>query len=267
MPALVAAGLPVTHPAIRRAVGWLESVQNDDGGWGEDLRSYREEKWIGHGASTASQTAWALLALLATGRRDSRAVQRGVSWLTGTQQADGSWDEPYFTGTGFPGTSPSTTTSTARCSRSPRSGGTCTASRSPTVRPPARRPDGRRPGTAGPTAPLLIACALGIEQFALRSGRGRAGTAPGPVTVLRTGMGPRAAEEAVTRELGKDRVPGTAVLASGFCAGLLPGMHPGTWWSPTRPGKPGTPRSAPVRACSPRPWAGRCPAAPSTPVR
>ncbi|MEU2671418.1 1-hydroxy-2-methyl-2-butenyl 4-diphosphate reductase [Streptomyces sp. NPDC007164] len=83
------------------------------------------------------------------------------------------------------------------------------------------------PGTAGPAAPLLIACALGIEQFALRSGRGRAGAAPGPVTVLRTGMGPRAAEAAVARALGQGRAPGTAVLASGFCAGLLPGMHPG----------------------------------------
>ncbi|MEU2134533.1 1-hydroxy-2-methyl-2-butenyl 4-diphosphate reductase [Streptomyces sp. NPDC018352] len=83
------------------------------------------------------------------------------------------------------------------------------------------------PGTAGPAAPLLIACALGIEQFALRRGRGRAGTTPGPVTVLRTGMGPRAAETAVARALGQDLVPGTAVLASGFCAGLLPGMHPG----------------------------------------
>ncbi|MEU7343657.1 squalene--hopene cyclase [Streptomyces bacillaris] len=102
VPALVAAGLPAAHPSIRRAVEWLESVQNDDGGWGEDLRSYREEKWIGHGESTASQTAWALLALLAAGRRDSVAVTRGVTWLTEAQQADGSWDEPYFTGTGFP---------------------------------------------------------------------------------------------------------------------------------------------------------------------
>ncbi|MFF2520625.1 squalene--hopene cyclase [Streptomyces liangshanensis] len=102
VPALTAAGLPVTHPAIRRAVRWLESVQNDDGGWGEDLRSYREEKWIGHGASTASQTAWALLALLAAGGRESRSVERGVAWLAETQREDGSWDEPYFTGTGFP---------------------------------------------------------------------------------------------------------------------------------------------------------------------
>lgn len=102
VPALVAAGLPAAHPSIRRAADWLESVQNDDGGWGEDLRSYKEEKWIGQGSSTASQTAWALLALLAADRRDTAAVARGVAWLTETQQADGSWDEPYFTGTGFP---------------------------------------------------------------------------------------------------------------------------------------------------------------------
>lgn len=102
VPALTAAGLPRSHPAIRRAVAWLESVQNEDGGWGEDLRSYKEQAWIGHGVSTASQTAWALLALLAAGRRDSKAVERGVAWLAATQRPDGSWDEPYFTGTGFP---------------------------------------------------------------------------------------------------------------------------------------------------------------------
>lgn len=102
VPALTAAGLPVSHPAIRRAVTWLESVQNDDGGWGEDLRSYREEEWIGHGASTASQTGWALLALLAAGEQESKAVERGIAYLADTQLEDGSWDEPYFTGTGFP---------------------------------------------------------------------------------------------------------------------------------------------------------------------
>lgn len=74
-------------------------------------------------------------------------------------------------------------------------------------------------------APLLIACALGIEHFALRtSDRGGAG---GPVTVLRTGMGPRAAERSVTRILGDPALSGAAVLATGFCAGLAPGMHPG----------------------------------------
>jgi squalene-hopene/tetraprenyl-beta-curcumene cyclase len=103
VPALAAAGLPASHPAIRRAVAWLESVQNDDGGWGEDLRSYHEvAEWSGRGDSTASQTAWALMALLAAGEHDSRAVERGIAWLAATQREDGSWDEPQFTGTGFP---------------------------------------------------------------------------------------------------------------------------------------------------------------------
>ncbi|MGY6026263.1 squalene--hopene cyclase [Streptomyces spinosirectus] len=103
VPALTAAGLPGSHPAIRRAVAWLEKVQNDDGGWGEDLRSYKYVKeWSGRGASTASQTAWALMALLAAGEKDSKAVERGIEWLAATQREDGSWDEPYFTGTGFP---------------------------------------------------------------------------------------------------------------------------------------------------------------------
>ncbi|MFF0066873.1 squalene--hopene cyclase [Streptomyces sp. NPDC005279] len=112
VPALIAAGMSAAHPAVRRAVRWLTSVQNDDGGWGEDLRSYLPqrlrpggtpmEQWIGHGASTASQTAWALLALLAAGERESTSVERGVAWLVETQQSDGSWDEPHFTGTGFP---------------------------------------------------------------------------------------------------------------------------------------------------------------------
>ncbi|TRV74732.1 1-hydroxy-2-methyl-2-butenyl 4-diphosphate reductase [Streptomyces sp. 130] len=83
-------------------------------------------------------------------------------------------------------------------------------------------------GEAGPAAPLLIACALGIEQLALRTGRGRAAGAPERVTVLRTGMGPRAAEAAVARVLGRDGgAADTAVIAAGFCAGLAPGMHPG----------------------------------------
>ena len=102
VPALVAAGLPADHPAVRRAVTWLERHQNADGGWGEDLRSYTEPAWIGRGDSTASQTAWALLALHAAGERGP-AVDRGVRWLVDTQRPDGTWDEPQFTGTGFPG--------------------------------------------------------------------------------------------------------------------------------------------------------------------
>jgi squalene-hopene/tetraprenyl-beta-curcumene cyclase len=104
VPALIAAGVKPGKPQIRKAVAWLESVQNEDGGWGEDLRSYDDPGgWSGKGASTASQTAWALLALLAAGERDSKATERGLRWLARTQRRDGTWDEPYFTGTGFPG--------------------------------------------------------------------------------------------------------------------------------------------------------------------
>ncbi|TPQ18796.1 1-hydroxy-2-methyl-2-butenyl 4-diphosphate reductase [Streptomyces sporangiiformans] len=80
--------------------------------------------------------------------------------------------------------------------------------------------------TTPAAAPLLIACALGIERLALRSGD-RGGGADGPVTVLRTGMGPMAAERAVTRALADPALADAAVLATGFCAGLAPGMHPG----------------------------------------
>ncbi|MEU6266141.1 squalene--hopene cyclase [Saccharopolyspora shandongensis] len=103
VPALVRAGLAPGDRALRRAVRWLEDHQNADGGWGEDLRSYDDPEWIGRGDSTASQTGWALLALLAVGRHDTDAVRRGVQYLARTQRADGGWDEPQFTGTGFPG--------------------------------------------------------------------------------------------------------------------------------------------------------------------
>lgn len=102
VPALVAAGVDRGSQEIRAAVGWLETHQNPDGGWGEDLRSYRDPSWIGRGESTASQTAWALLALLAA-EVDSAAVDRGIQWLIDTQRGDGGWDEDLFTGTGFPG--------------------------------------------------------------------------------------------------------------------------------------------------------------------
>jgi squalene-hopene/tetraprenyl-beta-curcumene cyclase len=103
VPALIAAGVRPSKPAIRRAVAWLEDHQNPDGGWGEDLRSYDDPALAGRGASTASQTAWALLALLAAGGHGSKAAERGIGWLAQTQRADGSWDEPQYTGTGFPG--------------------------------------------------------------------------------------------------------------------------------------------------------------------
>jgi squalene-hopene/tetraprenyl-beta-curcumene cyclase len=101
VPALIASGVDRNSDQIRRAVSWLEAHQNEDGGWGEDCRSYDDPAWIGRGDSTASQTAWALLALHAAGER-SAAVERGVSWLVDTQRADGTWDEPQYTGTGFP---------------------------------------------------------------------------------------------------------------------------------------------------------------------
>jgi squalene-hopene/tetraprenyl-beta-curcumene cyclase len=103
VPALVAAGVSPSAEPIRRAVDWLAAHQNPDGGWGEDLRSYRDPEWIGRGTSTASQTAWALLALLAADEHESSIVESGVRWLVEHQRPDGTWDEPQFTGTGFPG--------------------------------------------------------------------------------------------------------------------------------------------------------------------
>ncbi|HEY3893829.1 MAG TPA: squalene--hopene cyclase [Pseudonocardiaceae bacterium] len=102
VPALIAAGVPADSVSVRRAVRWLEQHQNDDGGWGEDLRSYVDRSWVGRGESSASQTAWALLALLAAGER-GEVTERGVRWLCRIQRGDGSWDEEQFTGTGFPG--------------------------------------------------------------------------------------------------------------------------------------------------------------------
>ena len=101
VPALVAAGMPPAAPCVRAGVAWLEAHQNADGGWGEDPRSYDDAEWVGRGESTPSQTAWALLALHAAGER-SDAVARGVRWLVEAQRPDGSWDEPQYTGTGFP---------------------------------------------------------------------------------------------------------------------------------------------------------------------
>jgi squalene-hopene/tetraprenyl-beta-curcumene cyclase len=106
LPALEAAGFAPEHPVMRRAVAWLESVQNDDGGYGEDCRSYDEgdegRAWHGRGVSTASQTAWALLGLVAAGEASSETASRAATFLVESQRDDGDWDEPYFTGTGFP---------------------------------------------------------------------------------------------------------------------------------------------------------------------
>jgi squalene-hopene/tetraprenyl-beta-curcumene cyclase len=103
VPALVAAGIAPDAAPIRDAITWLVEHQNADGGWGEDLRSYVDDAWRGRGESTASQTAWALLALLAAGETSAPSTIRGIEWLVASQRADGGWDEEPYTGTGFPG--------------------------------------------------------------------------------------------------------------------------------------------------------------------
>ena len=103
LPALEAIGEEMGSPYIQRAVEWVISHQNSDGGWGESCGSYVDPSLIGTGPSTPSQTAWALLALLAAGEAGNPATERGIRFLVDLQREDGSWDEPYFTGTGFPG--------------------------------------------------------------------------------------------------------------------------------------------------------------------
>ena len=103
LPALEATGEDMRQPYIRRAVQWLIDHQNTDGGWGESCASYIDSTQRGVGPSTASQTAWAIIALVAAGYGDHHATHRGVSYLLESQLAEGNWDEPYFTGTGFPG--------------------------------------------------------------------------------------------------------------------------------------------------------------------
>jgi squalene-hopene/tetraprenyl-beta-curcumene cyclase len=101
--ALNAAGIDPASAEVRRAVEWLLSIQNPDGGWGEDGTSYKLD-YRGHepAASTSSQTAWALLGLMACGEVRNPAVARGVQYLAQTQTESGFWDEERFTATGFP---------------------------------------------------------------------------------------------------------------------------------------------------------------------
>ena len=102
VPALITAGVDPADPRLRRAVRWLEHHQQPDGGWGESCATYEDPSLRGQGPSTASQTAWALLALLALEPPDHPATVRGIDYLVRTQTADGEWIEPHFTGTGFP---------------------------------------------------------------------------------------------------------------------------------------------------------------------
>ena len=103
LPAMAAIGENMAQTYIRQAVDWLLAHQNGDGGWGESCASYVDSGFHGVGPSTASQTGWALLALLAAGEVENEATHRGVRYLLESQTGDGTWDEPYFTGTGFPG--------------------------------------------------------------------------------------------------------------------------------------------------------------------
>jgi len=88
---------------VKQAAAWLRSVQNSDGGWGETCWSYKKPETRGQGPSAPSQTAWALIGLMAAGDYESDSVRMGVEYLIKRQNADGSWPEPEFTGTGFPG--------------------------------------------------------------------------------------------------------------------------------------------------------------------
>ena len=101
--ALNAAGVDQKVPMFRKAVQWLVAIQNPDGGWGEDGTSYRlDYRGNERAPSTASQTAWALLGLMAAGEVDHAAVGRGIAYLARNQTADGVWNEELYTATGFP---------------------------------------------------------------------------------------------------------------------------------------------------------------------
>jgi squalene-hopene/tetraprenyl-beta-curcumene cyclase len=95
-------GYDPSRPMVRRAVAWLKAVQQPGGGWGESCRSYDDPSFAGVGTPTASQTAWALLGLIAAGEAESDAVAAGIDYLLATQGEDGGWQEEQFTGTGFP---------------------------------------------------------------------------------------------------------------------------------------------------------------------
>jgi len=103
LPALEALGVDMSMEPVQRCVRWIIDHQNQDGGWGESCASYVDPNYRGRGPSTPSQTAWALNALIAANATTSPAATRGTKFLIGVQKDDGSWDESYFTGTGFPG--------------------------------------------------------------------------------------------------------------------------------------------------------------------
>ncbi len=104
LPALQAIGEDMGAAYVKRAADWIAGKQNADGGWGESCASYMDPLLRGKGPSTPSQTAWALMALLAVENPDyTAAIRKGVDFLVKTQDENGTWDERYYTGTGFPG--------------------------------------------------------------------------------------------------------------------------------------------------------------------
>src|SRR5262249_12795140 len=100
--ALNAAGVPAEDPAARRAVAWLVTAQGEDGGWGGGEGSYAERQHGRYKESTPSQTAWAVLGLMAAGVVDHPAVARGIAYLAAAQGGDGEWTEAPYTAVGFP---------------------------------------------------------------------------------------------------------------------------------------------------------------------
>jgi squalene-hopene/tetraprenyl-beta-curcumene cyclase len=103
LPGLEACGVPYDHPSVRRAVSWLDSVQQESGGFGEDIRSYGDPAWRGRAEfTTASQTAWALLGYVAAGNAEDSSTRRAADYLCAAQRTDGDWEEEHYTGTGFP---------------------------------------------------------------------------------------------------------------------------------------------------------------------
>jgi squalene-hopene/tetraprenyl-beta-curcumene cyclase len=99
---LKAVGLNMNQPWIAKSAAWIRSVQKPDGSFGETCQSYDDPSLKGKGESTASQTAWGAMALLAAGDAGEPAVKKAINWLIATQGADGNWEEPWYTGTGFP---------------------------------------------------------------------------------------------------------------------------------------------------------------------
>jgi len=96
-------GEDMSQPFVHRAVSWYEEKQNEDGGWGETCESYTDPLRAGKGKSTVSQTAWAVMGILAAGKVENPAVKRGIEFLLNRQEISGSWYEDEFTGAGFPG--------------------------------------------------------------------------------------------------------------------------------------------------------------------